>query len=338
MTGTAPTAAGSAGGGGASAGNAGIAAGNGGVGGIAGAGGAGSVATAGTNSAAGSGGGDPVATGADDTGSLPAIMDPTEPGSFTPQTTQSVGPGQSYTTIAPQELGRAEVKHPIVVWGPGAGANPALYRMLLEHIASHGFVVVSYNSTPEGQELNSGIDWILEESMRSGSPYAGKLDTQKIAMGGQSAGSLATFQAAKDEQRITTTLHINGGSFNNGMDTMNLSKPALFLCGDDPEALMGDGLSVGDLAHPMCNMDFAAAKVPVWYGVVKGSSHTTVVDTMSAGMSGDPQFKKPYLGAHVAWLRWQLAGDQQMKKLFVGPDCGYCKETMTWVVQQKDLN
>ena len=48
--------------------------------------------------------------------------------------------------------------------------------------------------------------------------------------------------------------------------------------------------------------------------------------------------KKAYLAANAAWLRWQLAGDQQMKALFVGPSCGFCTKTSEWLVQQRDLN
>jgi hypothetical protein len=272
-----------------------------------------------------------------DTGSLPPIADPGEPGHFTPKTTENVGPSQEYTTIQPSELGEGGIKHPILIWGPGAGAYPGIYQTLLDHIASHGFVIVSYNTTPAGPELNAAIDWIIDESKRDGSPYFDKVDTTKIAMGGQSAGSLATFAAGHDE-RLTTTLHINGGTFN-ASDVDNLLKPALFICGDDPAVSGGDGTWESDLARPNCDRDFMNAEVPVWYGVVVGSSHTTVIDNPASGMPvTSDAMKKAYLAANAAWLRWQLAGDQQMKALFVGPNCGFCMNTALWLVQQKDLN
>ena len=76
------------------------------------------------------------------------------------------------------------------------------------------------------------------------------------------------------------------------------------------------------------------AKVPVWYGVVVGSSHTTVIDQGTMGV--DP-LKQLYLASTVAWLRYQLTDDAMMRALFVGNDCGYCKDTKAWLVQQKDL-
>jgi hypothetical protein len=113
---------------------------------------------------------------------------------------------------------------------------------------------------------------------------------------------------------------------------------ALFICGDDPDAGMGDGFSVGDVARPNCDADFQLATTPVWYGDVIGSSHTTIVDDAFGQASADEPLKKAYLAATVAWLRWQLAADQTMKPLFVGADCGYCKQTSTWKLQSKKLD
>jgi hypothetical protein len=286
----------------------------------------------------GAGGADgAVAPPSGDTGTLPAISDPAQPGHFTPTETDNVGPNGDYTTIEPKELGEGGVKHPILIWGPGAGASPGIYQALLNHIASHGFVIVSYNSTPQGPELLTAIDWIVAESMRNGSPYFGKLDTSKIAAGGQSAGSLAVFAVANDP-RWTTTLHINGGTFDPHTDVMNLRAPALFVCGDDPSKTGGDGTWQSDMARPNCDIDFMNATTPVWYGDVIGSSHTTVIDNPLNDPStpADP-LKVHYLAASAAWLRWQLAGDQVMKAMFIGPNCGFCMQTSVWEVQQKNL-
>jgi hypothetical protein len=114
----------------------------------------------------------------------------------------------------------------------------------------------------------------------------------------------------------------------------NLKYPAFFICGDDPAVTGGDGTWESDLARPNCDADFKNAKTPVWYGIVLGSSHTTVIDQGSTEI--DP-LKRLYLASTVAWLRYQLTGDALMKALFVGPDCGYCKDTKAWKVEQKDL-
>ena len=269
------------------------------------------------------------------TGVLPPVSDPGAPGPFTPAETDNTGPNSQYTIIAPMELGQGGIENPILAWSPGAGANPQIYKTLLDHIASHGFFVISYNSTSTGPELTTAIDWIVSQGTTQGSPYYNKVDTTKIAAGGQSAGSLATFNIAGDK-RLTTTLHINGGTFAPHTAVMNLVKPAQFICGDYPDG--GNGLNQGDLARPNCDVDFQMAMAPVWYGDVIGATHTTVIDaTGGFGTPPDDPLKRQFLAATVAWLRWQLAGDLTMKPLFVGPSCGYCSQTSTWTVQQKNL-
>jgi hypothetical protein len=258
-------------------------------------------------------------------------------GPFGIMETDNVGPGNNYTVIAPMPLGQDGVKNPIFVFSPGAGGTPALYQTLLNHIASHGFLLISYNSTAQASDMTAAIDWIVSQSTTQGSPYYGTVDTSKIAAGGQSAGSLATFGMANDP-RLTTTVHINGGTFAPHTDVANLVKPAEFICGDDPDG--GDGLAVGDLARPNCDIDFMMATAPVWNGDVIGSSHTTIIDPPAGVMGGygtppDDPVKRHYLEGTVAWLRWQLAGDQTMKAKFVGPNCGFCMQTSTWTVQQK---
>ena len=36
------------------------------------------------------------------------------------------------------------------------------------------------------------------------------------------------------------------------------------------------------------------------------------------------------------WLQWQLKGDQEAAKAFVGPDCTLCKDP-EWVVKKKNM-
>jgi hypothetical protein len=254
---------------------------------------------------------------------LPAVTDLAKPGPFTP--TRAAGPA-GYVLFHPQELGKDGVKHPIVTWGPGAAENAGSFTTLLNHFASHGFVVISYDGTPNGAELTKGIDWLVAEDARAGSMFNGKLDTTKVASGGHSAGSLATFRIAKDA-RLTTTMHLCGGTFDPHTDIDNLHAPALFICGEAG----GDGLLVGDVARANCDIDFKNAKVPVFYGIPKGASH------MSPTEIGDAALRSKFAAACVGWLRWQLAGDLAQKQVFVGADCTLCKDA-SWTAQQKNLN
>jgi len=221
------------------------------------------------------------------------------------------------------------LKHPIVAWGPGLGAYPEAYRTYLEHLASHGFVTLAYNTTADGPALTSAIDWLIAENEREGSDLYGKLDPDRVAAGGHSAGSLGTYQMA-DDPRLKTTLHMSGGSMSPTIDVPKLRNPALMVCGD----------AALDVATPMCETDFEMAKVPVFYGMIEGAEHPDLNDAEAilnvAGTEPNDPVKLLFIKATVGWLRWQLADDVTMKPLFVGSDCGLCSGT-PMVVKQKDL-
>ena len=265
--------------------------------------------------------GDPATPAMGPTGTLPSVTDLTQPGPFATATT--AGP-DGFVLFYPKELGKDGVKHPIVSWGPGAAENAGSFTTLLTHFASHGFAVISYDGTPDGQELVTAIDWLVAENGRSDSMFYQKLDTSKIAAGGHSAGSLATFKVAADK-RLTTTMHLCGGTFDPHTDIANLHAPALFICGDSG----GDGLISGDVARPNCDLDFMNATVPVFYGNPKGAAH------MSPTEIGDAALRSKFAAACVGWLRWQLAADETRKAMFIGDACTLCKDT-SWTVQQKN--
>jgi len=248
----------------------------------------------------------------------------------------NTGPGEMYHLFLPQPLGQDGMKHPIVAWSPGAGAFPEAYWVMLNSLASQGFVTLSYNTTAQGPNLVAAIDWLIEENEREGSEMYGMLDTSKIAAGGHSMGSLATYQMA-DDPRLTTTLHMSGGSFTPNADVPRLRKPALMVCG----AAGGDGMITGDIANAMCGIDFDMAAVPVFYAVVEGAGHTALNDaeaTMGFGTAPDDPHKLLFIKAMVGWLRWQLADDQSLKNMFVGDDCELCAPGSGYIVKQKDLN
>ena len=75
-------------------------------------------------------------------------------------TSRSSIPG--YELYHPSEM--ADGAHPIITWGNGTFAIPIIYQGLLDHFASHGFVVIASTSpmTGSGEEMLEGVDWLVE--------------------------------------------------------------------------------------------------------------------------------------------------------------------------------
>ena len=241
-------------------------------------------------------------------GSLPPVSSVDADGPFATTVTQRTGPGRDAWVVRPTTLGANNLKHPIFLWGPGGGTGPADYEFHLRRLASHGFVVFSVTSTGDGTEMKAAMDWLVAENNRSASAYYQKLNVNKIAAGGHSQGSITTFAVAADA-RLTTTIHISGGSFD-GNGYRSLRKPAAYMCGGSDT-----------LALPNCDRDYTNTNnVPVFYTVMANVSHV--------------QAAREALPAMTAWLRWHLAGETARRDNFLSSNCAFC--TGKWSSKSKN--
>jgi hypothetical protein len=289
----------------ASAGGAGAAAPSGSAGSDSSAAGAGGAepSSGAAGAAAGSGGDAAAGTAAapaSGAGPLKPTMNVAEDGPY-PTTLDAEADGGAGYLVYPTELGADGVKHPIFVWGTGSGSVPSQYEMHLKRLASHGFVVYSADtSSVTGALLRAGIDYLFAENERDGSPLYQKLDLTKVGVGGHSLGSLSTYDIADDE-RITTTIHVDGGQFD-GMGGPRLKKPALFICGED------------SWGTPNCNNDYEGSAVPIFYTRIEGL----------IGAEGHIMAADAGLEIWLAWMRWQLGAEEERRKDFLDPMCTYC--------------
>jgi hypothetical protein len=230
-------------------------------------------------------------------GSLPPVTDVTRPGPYAVTIDESAGPGNDGWLVYPTNAGQNGVDHPIFVWGPGAGSDPADYEDMLRQWASHGFVVYSEVSSSSGDYMVDALDWLEDQNANPSSPLYQDLDLAEVAFGGHSRGSIGTFDVA-NEPRLETTIHVAGGSFDgNGPD--NLRNPALYIGGDE------------DFATANVERDYANTDVPVWFNTLDNTDH--ILATRN--------------GQHIitAWLRWHLA-DEEFRRTqdFLSPDCTFC--------------
>jgi hypothetical protein len=265
----------------------------------------------GTRGGSGSGGASPSDTGGAAGavgGSLPPVTSVDQDGPYTVTIDQNAGANS--WVFRPTELGKDGVKHPIFVWGTGATSVPSQYTDHFNRVASHGFVVISPNSASVSASLlEASLDWILAQNDDPSSLYYQKLDVAKVAMGGHSLGSLATFDAEATETRLTTTIHIAGGSFD-GTGSSKVKTPTAYICG-----------ASGDIALPNCQRDFQNVESqPTFYSELQGIDHIGAARAALPGM--------------VAWLRWHLAGEVDRKAMFTGPSGEFF--TGMWTSQTKN--
>ncbi len=275
------------------------------------------------------------------TGPYPAVME-SDPGLAT------------HTIYRPATLDAfgGQRRLPIVAWGNGGCANAGdAQQNFLREIASHGMLVIAIGpivgerrpaprvpAPPPGEpprveppttaeQLSAAIDWALSENSRSGSPYAGRIDTDAIAMMGYSCGGLQVLEAQSRDDRARTIALWNSGVLpaDDRRPGMNVGKDVLDTI-RVPVAYIAGGPS--DIAWPNAVDDVQRISgVPLFFG------------NLDVGHGGT--YREPNGGAYGAvaadWLKWQLLGDTAAAKTFAGPDCGLCTSP-DWTVEQHNID
>jgi len=270
--------------------------------------------------------------------------DPTVAGPFAITTDKNVGPLAGYTpdpiygdaqqrfnVYRPKDLANSGYCHPILVWANGHGDNPeqnaplcvvdsgankwcGTYPVLINQLASHGFVIVASLSTTtsRGTPLPTivGLNWLLEQAEVSTSPYYHHLDTVHIGALGHSEGGLSTCKAAADP-RIVAIGTVSGTSTLAG-----LHGPALFICGGKDSVVSCDSVSatyntVTD--QPAMLMNNLSADHGSW--------------VYQNGAKG------PDIFALTAWFRVHLMGDTANRKYFYGSGCTLCSDNRVTVMK-----
>jgi hypothetical protein len=331
MTGGAPM-----GGGGASSGGTPPAtSGSGGMGGMAGASSGGSsVGGTGGVGGSGTGGSSAGGTGGGGTGTCTASKS-------TGKTVSGTGPHEVVietnsengikcgTIFRPKDLEGAE-KFPILVWGEGGCSQNGLSNQAaMGEIASWGYFVVA-DGTPGGDNACAGgqngkafldyITWAIAENAKPCSAYYQSLETTKIAADGFSCGGLMAANVSGDP-RFTAI----------GITSSGLMAPnaGLYDKIHTPFKIMNGGSS--DIAYENGLRD---------YEEISGRDKPIVYfSKSSAGHGGDlGQGRGDFNRVNLAWLNWQLKGDQGAtgKGFLVGATCTFCTDN-GWDYQAANL-
>jgi hypothetical protein len=256
-------------------------------------------------------------------------------------TTETTPGAPGFMIYRPRDLARlpADDKLPIVVWGNGAClADGSEFAGYLSTIASYGFLVVGsapVAGKPQARvtsaNLIKALDWAQAEGTRKGSPLAGRIRTDAVAVMGMSCGGNIALEAARDP-RVKTLGMWNSGVWISGemrtadgtllvattkKDLAFIHSPTLYINGDSIDPAMANA------ADDVARLDH----VPVFFGSRHGSGHS---GTYSHANGGE------FANIAVAWLRWQLKGDKTAGKVFTGTDCTLCSDP-NWTVQKKRL-
>ena len=277
----------------------------------------------------------------------------------------------SHTVYRPIHLADVKGRLPVLAWGNGGCLNAGnSMQEYLAEIASYGYLVVANGPIrpdfrPEGgpgrppqppnprkmpawmheqtksSELLQTLDWVGAQNSQPKSLYYGKIDTNAMAVGGQSCGGLEALVAAAD-RRVKTAVIMNSGIIRN-MDSLpkmpgaqNGRGPAL------PMVLPGNVDTLKKLHTPVIYI--IGGKTDIAYNNSEADFRDIhgipLFDANLNGVGHGGTIRQPYGGkfAQVAveWLQWQLRGSRKASTNFVGPDCTLCKDP-AWTIKRKDM-
>lgn len=291
------------------------------------------------------------------TGPYPAIIegDPGVPG---------------HTIYRPDNLSpfSQENPMPVMAWGNGGCANSSrMHANFLEEIASHGYLVVAIGPFSASEEapkqggrtksaqLLEALDWATAENKRSNSKYYGKVDPSKFAAAGMSCGGLQALEVSPDP-RIATSVIMNSGILNTpfgapkGVPKTGVPKTGIPKTGAPKEG----AAPKMQLAMPAVDKELLKKlHAPIFYviGGEKDIAYPNAVDdfakidsvpvamaNLDVGHGGT--YSQPNGGEFgkvaVAWLKWQLEGDENAGKMFSGSSCGLCNHA-EWKFEKKKI-
>lgn len=218
------------------------------------------------------------------------------------------------TFYSPSDLGGQGCDtHPVILWGNGTGTSPAIYGPLLNHFASHGFIVAAANTANagSGEEMLQGLDDLTQWNSDGSSRFNGRVDLDNVGATGHSQGGGGAINAGKDP-RVSTTFSLQPWTANqNGLDG-----PQLFFAGSND--------SVIPPATVQRRYQDVQGSMPAAYAELAGAGH--IVAAVNGG---------GFRGPATAWARWHLMGDSDAQEVFVGA-CELCNDS-DWTYEANDL-
>ena len=253
-----------------------------------------------------------------------------------PKVAHEALPDHTFNIYYPRDIMERKTPVPVISWGNGGCMTfDWMSTTLLERWAAAGFVVVTYND-PAAKNRSAGVDaqtaaqvqmldW-AEKANAEGGRFAGKLDTERMVVGGNSCGGITAFNAAWADKRPKAIFIVSGSAQFPGVtdevrkaSAGRVKLPTLYIVGG-PE-------------------DIARNPVRVEYESLPPGLPAVLIERSSGdhrAVSNDPDIQRDEAAMAINWFRTILYDDKVAANELTTKGCAAC-DPKVWSVRAKNL-
>jgi dienelactone hydrolase len=243
-----------------------------------------------------------------------------------------------YHVYRPADLDAAGRTLPVIAWANGGCLRfDSPWEPLLRALARAGFVVIAIAPFEEDTPLEVGagtaehqiaaLDWAEAQNGLSGGSYEGRLDTDRMAVAGNSCGGVTSVAAAGRDDRVRAVFVLSGSSAIPGSsdDLIDAAMGAITV----PIAYVTGGPE--DISRGQIAKDYAALGdgIPAYVASRSEADHLTV--STDVGILTDE-----VAAIAVNWFDLALYDNTEAATALTDDPCPACAEG-TWTVESKNL-
>lgn len=212
---------------------------------------------------------------------------------------------EKYEVWYPEELENSDGQYPVVVVVNGTGVFASKAKPLFEHLASWGFIVIGNQdpSTWNGNTSDMTLQYIIEANNNKNSIFYKRVDIKNIGITGHSQGGVAVFNAINENQygnmykcavSLSPTEEELATVLKMPYDPTKIQIPIMLLAGTENDVISSEKMK--EMYKKITSSKVMAIKKEQNHGEIRYSSD----------------------GYVTAWFMWQLQGDEEAAKAFVG--------------------
>lgn len=245
-------------------------------------------------------------------------------------TAKAEKPIRKYTVYYPKELENTAHTYPMILVVNGTGGKATKYEPQFELFASWGFIVVGTQDkgTGTGETTIKTLNYMLDCNENTDSIFYHKIDTENIGITGFSQGGAAVFNCITkyDESKYfkaaaplsPVSEYMTALATNYTYESADVKCPILIMTGTEGEFETETVIPITEL-----NKQYNKITSPKVMARRVGMDHDHMM--YSAG------------GYVMAWFKWQLQGDTEAAKAFIGDNPEIMSNSM-YQDQKADLD